>query len=262
MRTDRPYSPLYLLYAARCSRGLGDGFAVVILPAYLTAIGFSPVEIGFVATASLFGTALLTLLVGFVAPRHDLRTMLMLGAGLMAATGFFLPGSEYLVWIASVAFFGTINPSTGDIGALVPLEHASLAQEATDKDRTRMFARYSLIGALSMAVGSLMAGLSDGLAAIGVAQLTSFRLMFYFYALLGVLSAVLYLRLPRAQFKSAHRPPPLDHREGSSIGWRRSSALTRSPAASSCSLCWRSGCSKNLRFQSLLLAFSSSGPAC
>ena len=78
----------------------------------------------------------------------------------------------------------------------------------------RIFARYSLIGALSMAVGSLMAGLSDGLAAIGVAHLTSFRLMFYLYALLGVLSAVLYRQLPRAEFKSAQRPAPFGPSRG------------------------------------------------
>ena len=207
-------SSIYLLYAARCSRGLGDGFAVVILPAYLTGIGLSPVEIGLVATASLFGTALLTLLVGFVAPRHDLRTMLLLGAGLMAATGFLLPRSEYLVWIAAVAFFGTINPSTGDIGVLVPLEHASVAREATDQDRTRTFARYSLIGALSMAVGSLMAGLSDGLIALGFGEVAAFRAMFYFYALLGILSALFYLRLPRAQFEPSRRAAPLGPSRG------------------------------------------------
>jgi hypothetical protein len=46
-RTD-----IRLLYAARCLRGFGDGFAVVILPAYLTAIGLSPVQIGFIATVS------------------------------------------------------------------------------------------------------------------------------------------------------------------------------------------------------------------
>ena len=74
-------SQLLLLYAARGVRGFGDGFAVIILPAYLSAIGFTPVEIGIVATAALLGSSLLTLAVGFVAPRHDLRTMLMLGAG-------------------------------------------------------------------------------------------------------------------------------------------------------------------------------------
>ena len=39
-------SQLNLLYAARGVRGFGDGFAVIILPAYLSAIGFTPVEIG------------------------------------------------------------------------------------------------------------------------------------------------------------------------------------------------------------------------
>ena len=52
------------LYAARAVRGFGDGFAIIILPAYLSAIGYDPVEIGIVATASLLGTALLTLAVG------------------------------------------------------------------------------------------------------------------------------------------------------------------------------------------------------
>ena len=42
-----------LLYAARGIRGFGDGFAVIILPAYLTAIGYSPFQIGIVATAAL-----------------------------------------------------------------------------------------------------------------------------------------------------------------------------------------------------------------
>jgi hypothetical protein len=38
-----------LLYAARGLRGFGDGFAVIILPAYLSAIGYSPLQIGIVA---------------------------------------------------------------------------------------------------------------------------------------------------------------------------------------------------------------------
>src|SRR5579862_9041175 len=163
-------SDIIVIYAARCVRGLGDGFTVVILPAYLTAIGFSPVEIGFVATASLFGTAVFTLLVGLIAPRHDLRNMLLLGAALMAMTGAVLPGSEHMAWIAAVMFVGTINPSTGDMGILVPLEHALLARGVEDKVRTRTFARYSLIGALSMAAGSLMAGLADILVGAGFGQ--------------------------------------------------------------------------------------------
>ena len=37
------------LYAARAARGFGDGFAAIILPAYLLEIGFDPFQIGLVA---------------------------------------------------------------------------------------------------------------------------------------------------------------------------------------------------------------------
>ena len=202
-------SDINLLYAARCVRGIGDGFAVVILPAYLTAIGLTPTQIGFVATASLFGTAVFTLLVGLIARRHDLRNMLVLGAALMAVTGTALPSNEYLIWLATVLFIGTINPSTGDIGVLVPLEHALLARSVADEERTRAFARYSLIGAMSMAAGSLTAGLSDVLISSGFGQLTAFRMMFYLYAVLGIVAALLYLRLSAAHGEPSRAVAPL-----------------------------------------------------
>jgi len=202
-------SDINLLYAARCVRGIGDGFAVVILPAYLTAIGLTPAQIGFVATASLFGTAVFTLLVGLIARRHDLRNMLVLGAALMAVTGAALPSNEYLIWLATVLFIGTINPSTGDIGVLVPLEHALLARSVADEERTRAFARYSLIGAMSMAAGSLTAGLSDVLISSGFGQLTAFRMMFYLYAVLGIVAALLYLRLSAAHGEPSRAVAPL-----------------------------------------------------
>ncbi len=203
------YSDVNLLYAARCMRGLGDGFAAIILPAYLTEIGFTPAQIGFVAAASLLGTAVFTLLIGLIAPRHDLRNMLLFGAALMVATGVALPNGDYLIWIAGVLFIGTINPSTGDIGVLVPLEHASLARGVESGERTRTFARYSLIGALSMAAGSLAAGLPDMLVRSGFGQLAAFRTMFYLYAALGVVAALLYLRLPRARGEPSRPAAPL-----------------------------------------------------
>src|SRR5215218_5590172 len=185
-----------LLYVARGLRGFGDGFAIIILPAYMTLLGYDAVAVGIVATASLLGTALLTLIVGWIAPRHDLRPLLMFGAGLMAATGVAFPGVEHFVLIVLVAFIGTINPSGGDLGVLVPLEHAVLAHSATDITRTQVFARYSLIGALCTAAGSLAASLPDFLVATGSTRLGAFRLMFYAYAALGIACAALYRYVP------------------------------------------------------------------
>ena len=46
-----------LVCAARGVRGFGDGFAIIILPAYLSAIGFDAVAIGIVSAAALLGSA-------------------------------------------------------------------------------------------------------------------------------------------------------------------------------------------------------------
>jgi MFS family permease len=207
-------SGIFLLYAARGVRGFGDGFAIIILPAYLTAIGYDPVQIGIVATASLLGTALLTLAVGAIAPRHDLRTLLLAGALLMACTGVAFPNFEQLVFVALVAFVGTINPSTGDLGVLVPIEHAMLAHGVSDHQRTRTFARYSLIGALSMAAGSLAAAVPDFLVQAGIPMVSAFKLMFYAYAALGVLGALLYRCLPHAQMDAPRAAAPLGPSRG------------------------------------------------
>ena len=202
-------SNVHLLYTARCLRGFGDGFAVIVLPAYLSAIGLGPIEIGLVATASLLGTAVFTLLIGLIAPRHDPRNMVLLGAALMVLTGVAFPRFEHVALIAGVAFIGTINPSTGDIGVLVPLEHALLARSIADEERTRAFARYSLIGALSMAAGALAAGMTDILVAWGFSHLAAFKLMFYLYAALGLMAAAVYQRLPRSPPEPSRPVAPL-----------------------------------------------------
>src|SRR5262249_42135363 len=133
------------------------------------------------------------------------------GAVLMIGTGLAFPAFEQIGFILAVAFFGTINPSTGDIGVLIPIEHAALAQGAPDHERTRVFARYSLIGALSMAIGALAAAVPEFLTPNGVDQLTALRAMFYGYALLGVAVAVIYFRLPRATFEQRSAvPAPLN----------------------------------------------------
>ena len=133
-------SDISLLYAARGMRGFGDGFAIIILPVYLSAIGLSPQQIGIVASASLLGTAALTLIVGFIAPRFELRALFLAGAGLIVLTGLIFPAAQTIAPVLLVAFVGSINPSGGDLGMLVPLEHALLTKETADRNRTSVFA--------------------------------------------------------------------------------------------------------------------------
>ncbi|TCN22135.1 putative MFS family arabinose efflux permease [Sinorhizobium americanum] len=178
-------------------RDFGDGFVAILLPVYLLALGFSPLQVGIIATASLLGSALLTIAVGFLGGRYDLRWLLLAAASLMTATGVAMSLAHDYWLLLVVAFAGTINPSAGSVSVFVPLEHAALTREVADAERTRMFARYSLIGALASAAGALAAALPDLTSVMGIGRLIAIKLMFVLYALVGIAGGFLYARLPK-----------------------------------------------------------------
>jgi MFS family permease len=195
-------SPTTLLLLARSLRDFGDGFVAVLLPVYLLALGFSAFQVGVIATAALLGSALLTIIVGLLGARYDHRQLLLAAASLMIATGVAFALVHDYTLLLVVAFAGTINPSAGSVSVFVPIEHAVLAREVADTIRTRMFARYSLVGALAGAAGALGAAVPDLLLPLGITQLTAIKAMFVFYAVLGILGSLVYARIP------LHRPSP------------------------------------------------------
>src|SRR5262245_29568388 len=77
-----------------------------------------------------------------------------------------------------------------------PLEHAVLSRSVSDAERTKMFARYGLVGASAAALGALASANPDLMASLGISQLTALRAMFVFYASLGAAAAVLYAQIP------------------------------------------------------------------
>jgi MFS family permease len=84
-----------------------------------------------------------------------------------------------------------------------------LAQGVPDHERTRTFARYSLIGALSMATGSLAAALPDFMTSVEISWVSAFKIMFYGYAALGVICAGIYWLLPHARMDQRRPSAPL-----------------------------------------------------
>ena len=197
------------IFLARALRDFGDGFIAILLPVYLTALGFSAFDVGVVATLALFGSALLTLGAGFLAARYDVRVLLLWTSALMIATGLAYAAANHYAVLLIVAFVGTINPSGGSTSVFVPLEHTVLSGAVQPARRTWAFARYSLIGALAGALGSLLAAAPDWL---GMSTLNAIKLMFVFYALLGLLGGLAYARIPRV--KSTRRSAPLGPSRG------------------------------------------------
>lgn len=195
------------LLLAKALRDFGDGFAAVLLPAYLLAVGLSPWQVGVISSVALFGSSLLALAVGILGARHAQRQLLLAAACLMAVTGIVFSIAETYAILLAIAFVGTINPSAGSVSVFVPLEHAVLARGVASAGRTALFARYSLIGALAVAVGALSAATPDLLGHAGIARLTAFKAMFVTYALLGVAGCLIYRRIPQRPAPEGGRAP-------------------------------------------------------
>jgi MFS family permease len=186
------------LLLAKALRGFGDGFVSLLLPLHLLQLGFTPLQVGVIATATLLGSGVLALLVGARAGRHATRTLLLAASLLMAGTGIALAGVTGFWPLLLVAVVGTVNPSGGDVGVFLPLEHALLARSAGDRARTAAFARYSVVGTLSAAFGALAAGVPAIAArSAGIDASTAMSAMFLFYAVLALLAAIVYRGLPR-----------------------------------------------------------------
>src|SRR3989442_3125717 len=198
----------------RALRSFADGFIAVVLPAYLLALGMGQLEVGVISTATLLGSAFATLAIGRWGTRFSIRRLLLVAALLMGATGIGFAGLSAFWPLLVVAFFGTLNPSSGDASVFMPLDHTMLA---TASDRTGVFARYSFLGSIAGAVGALIAGLPEWLGA-RISMLDGLRLMFILYAAVGVVVWLLYLRLPEAPADEPQPAAPLGPSRG--IVWR------------------------------------------
>ena len=185
--------------AARGVRAFGDGFVALLLPIYLLELGFSAFAIGAIVCGTLIGTALLTLWVGIIANRHSRRRLLLAASLLMVATGVGFAVTTAFWPLLVVAFVGTINPTSGDASVFLPLEQTVLTQTVEPRRRTALFARYSLIGSVAGALGVLAAAGPD-LAAkwFGFSPVAAMQAMFGLYAVLGIISLLLYRPLSPA----------------------------------------------------------------
>jgi len=195
------------LLVAKGLRAFGDGYVSLLLPLYLLALGFGPLQVGIIATTTLVGSGLLTLVVGLHAWRYHYRSLLLAASALMAGTGF---GFALLTdfWpLMLVALVGTLNPSSGDVSVFLPLEHAVLSRIVADRQRTATFARYSLVGSLLAAAGSLAAALPATIVSVsGVSSTHAIQAMFVLYALIACASGLVYRGLPKALATEERQP--------------------------------------------------------
>jgi MFS family permease len=181
-----------------------------VLPVYLLELGYSALATGMIATATLLGSAILTLLAGVSTGRAPVKTLLSGAAVLMTLTGVGFATIGNFWPLVLIAFVGTLNPSSGDVSVFLPLEQAELAGVVSKRDRTRQFARYSFIGSVLAAIGALAAGLPERTADFfGTEPKFGLQGAFLVYAGLGVTVLTVYRGLPVTMDQGSSRQSPL-----------------------------------------------------
>ncbi len=194
-----------LLYSAAFIRALATGMVGVLLGIYLAKTGLDPTRIGLVIAAGLAGGAMATLLATLRGDQFG-RRRLLVALALLGIAGAGVAAFATHAWVlGAAAFFGMLNGMGRDRGAALAIEQALLPATAADTDRTRVVAWYNVLQDAGHAIGSLCAGIPELLrsrAAMG--ELDSLRAPFALYAVLILVTLVLYLRLSPAVEAAPH----------------------------------------------------------
>jgi len=185
-----------LLFLTRFVRLFSYGALSVVLVFYLTGLGLSESQTGMLLTLTLLGDTLVSLFLTTQADRIGRRRILIAGAILMAGAGLIFASTRNFLYLVVAGTIGVISPSGNEVGPFLSIEQAALSQVIPARERTSVFAWFTLNGAIATAAGSLFAGLlTQRLQQAFVPPVNSERAIVVVYAALGLLLALLFNRL-------------------------------------------------------------------
>ncbi len=189
-----------ILYSAAFVRALATGMIGVLMGVFMAHLDFDLARIGSVVGAGLFGCATAALVVTLIGDNIGRKRSLLVLSLLAACGGLGFALTAHPFAAGAAAFLGMVNGMGRDRGASLILDQVILPATVDDAGRTQAFAWYNVLQDIGHALGALLAGLPALLRSLGVANITSFRAGVGVYALLMLVTTVLYLGLsPRVE---------------------------------------------------------------
>jgi MFS family permease len=197
----------WLLFLTRFIRLFAYGSLSVILVFYLVSLGFSESQTGMLLSLTLAGDVVVSLFLTTWADRLGRRRMLIVGAALMAGAGVTFASTHNFFFLVLAATIGVISPSGNEVGPFLSIEQAALSHVVSPEIRTKVFAWSTLAGSLATALGALCGGtITHALQKNAMAPVSSYRVIVVSYAALGVMLAILFLRLtPETEVRDPQR---------------------------------------------------------
>jgi len=186
-----------LLLASSFVSTVPMGYLLVVLPLYLVRAGIEPAFIGLLYTVSGLVSSLIVAFSGVLADRWGRRRFLLAGTLIPVPSYIVFATTTDPVWLVAASVLGGVGLANGAAGALtISSFDAMLAEKATERQRTRVFAASQALWSLALAGGSIAAAVPTLLrTSFGVGDLESYRLPYLAMAALTVLAAVLLVPL-------------------------------------------------------------------
>jgi len=185
-----------VLLTTRGIRGFVDGVVSLSITALLPVFGFSALQVGVIVTGMMLGSAALTLLVGTKGHAFPRRSLLLAGSVLMVISGALFGTATSFAALFVVGVIGTLNPTAGDVSVFLPLEQSMIAGTTPAVSRTALYARYTFIGGIAGAFGTLAIRIPEAIAGnTSVSEETALRWCFGVYVLAGFVVMALYRTL-------------------------------------------------------------------
>lgn len=160
-------------------------FLGIVLPIYLSKLGFNPLSIGTLLTVSTFSNTSRAIVFAILSDRYGRKRLLMLERtfSLFYFTALILSDNFLLLCLAS--FIGSSSQETLITDAL-------MADKSSAGERTKIFSLRFFTGSLFSTLGTLLSGLPPFLqASAGLSEVNSFKILFG----IGLLTVLLSIGL-------------------------------------------------------------------
>lgn len=187
---------IQILLLTRFLRMFAFGASTLILAMFFSTLGYSATDIGLFFTFTLVGDMVISLALSLLADALGRRLILILGSLSMMGAGvcFAVAADFWLLLFA--ATIGVISPTGNEIGPFRAVEESTLAQLSDVATRSDIYAWYVVFGTLGAAGGSFSCGwYTQYLQSVGWREISSYKFIFWIYAVIGLLKAIICLFL-------------------------------------------------------------------
>ncbi len=197
----RPPGPR-LIYLAKGVRVFVSGLLSIVLPFYLTILGYGGLFLGLALAAILAGNAFSNIAVMYLDASVGRRRLLQSFSLLMVLAGAVLALTTSALLIIFACFVGNISSTGTEAGPFQSIEAGTLPDLAPAGASVKAFGKYNLIGYSSAALGQLA---SAGPGALGNSHL-AFQAVFVGFGLAGAVLFGVYSRTRGLNSGHAVRP--------------------------------------------------------